>query len=177
MSQLIWINEKTKEILHPEVLKLLDSFIALNDKEMLFVCLYTDYNSIYKQFPDQERKRRAMWDAFEDNELELVETKRIKAAIQDYMSLQYNPKIELINRYQQKIDKQLLILEADDTPSGIKKITDAINSLRENIISLQNEVSEETKREGVVKGNRELSFLEKLMSNKKQYLAVIEKRQ
>lgn len=176
MSYLIQINEKTGEVLHPEVVKLSDSFDLLTEKEMLFVVLFTDYNSIYKQFPEHERKRRAMWHAFNENEQDIIESERVKIAIQEYTSLQFNPDIELINRFQKKIENLLELLDADDSPSGIEKTTKAINSLRQNIISLQNKVTDQIKADGVIKGERQLSFLEKVKANKKLYLSMISKR-
>lgn len=176
MSYLICIDPRANQILHPEILKLCDSFIALDEKEMMYVVLYTDYNSIYKQLPEHERKRRAMWHAFNENEHDVVESLRIKNAIEDYMSLQYNPKIDLINRYQKKIDALLDHLDADDSPTSIGKTTSAIASLRENIKALQNEVDEQNRADGVIKGDRQLSFLEKVLSNKKQYKAIIAKK-
>ncbi len=176
MSYLICIDEKNNQILHPEVLKLCDSFIALSEKEMLYVVLYTDYNSIYKQLPDHERKRRAMWHAFQENEIEIIESLRIKAAVEDYMSLQYNPKIELIRRYQKKIDSLLETLDKDDSSTNGQKNITFIKSLRENIRELENEVNDQNKADGVIKGDRQLSFIEKTKSNRKLYLSVIAKK-
>lgn len=176
MSYLICINEKTGEILHPEVVKLSDTLSLLDDKELMYVVLFTDYNSIYKQFPEHERRRRAMWHAFNENETELIESPRILMAIQDYTSLQYNPDIELIRRFQAKIDRLLELLDKDDTSIGIEKTTKAINSLRKNISDLQEKVTDQTKSEGVIKGDRLLSFLEKAISNKKLYKSLIKER-
>jgi hypothetical protein len=176
MSFLISIDKKNKQLLHPEVLKLVDSFEALNEKEMLFVVLFADYSSPFKQFPEHERKRKAMWEAFDDNENKLIESKRIQDAIQDYISLQYNPKIEVARKYQQKIDKLLELLEVDDSASGIKKTTDAIASLRVSIRALEDEVEEQQLNEGVVKGKMTLSFLEKIMANQKHFKAVTAKK-
>nr|WP_298660525.1 hypothetical protein [uncultured Flavobacterium sp.] len=176
MSYLICINEKTGEILHPEVVKLVDSFSLLSREEMLYVALYTDYNSIYKQFPEHERSRRAMWHAFNENMSDVIASDRIQIAIKEYTSLQFDPDIELINRFQTKIDRLLDILDKEDSPSMIEKTTKAINSLRENIVSLRDKVDERTKQDGVIKGERQLSFLERLQQNKKRYLAAVQKR-
>lgn len=173
MSYLIQINEKTGEVLHPEVLKLCDSFTLLTEKEMLYVCLFTDYNSIYKQFPEHERRRRAMWHAFNENEHEIIESQRVKDAIQDYTSLQYNPKIELANKFRAKIDIELQLLEIDETTNGLKKHLENINLLETQIANLQNQVTDQLKADGVIKGDRQLSFLEKMLSNKKMYKDVI----
>lgn len=176
MSYLIAIDPKNNLVLRPEVMKLCPSFEALNEKEMIFVILFTDYSSIYKQFPEQERKRKAMWHAFDDNVSKLIETKRIKDAVQDYMSLQYNPKIELAKTYQKQIDYFTDNMEVDKSPTSIKKTIDVINSLRQSIRALEDEVDEQVLNEGVVKGNMTLSWLEKIMSNQKQFKAATAKR-
>lgn len=176
MSYLICIDPKSNQVLHPEVMKLCDSFIALNEKEMLYVVLFADYNSIYKQLPEHERRRRAMWHAFGENESELIETRRILQAVDDYKSLQYNPKIELIRRYQKKIDSLLETLDEDTSSTNGQKNVAFINSLRLNIRELENEVDEQNRADGVIRGDRQLSFLEKALSNRKHYLAITAKK-
>lgn len=176
MSYLICIDPKNNQILHPEVAKLVDSFAALDEKELLYVALFTDYNSIYKQFPEHERRRKAMWHAFNEAEEELIQSPRILAAVRDYTSLQYNRKIEVINSYERKVEKFLELLDKDDSPTSIEKTTKAIKSLRSEIRDLQYEVEEQQRAEGQIKGDRQLSFIEKLISNRKQYLSVIEKK-
>lgn len=176
MSMLIYIDVKNNQVLHPEVMKLCPSFEAINEKEMLYIVLYADYNSIYRQFPEHERKRKAMWHAFDENETKIIESKRIQDAVSDYISLQYNPKIEVARKYQQKIEKLLELLDADDSATGIKKTTDAISSLRDSIRALEDEIYEQTLNDGVVKGKMTLSFLEKIMANQKLFKSVIAKK-
>ncbi len=48
MSYLIAIDFKNSQILHPEVLKLVDSFQTLTEKEILYVVLFTDYIYVHK---------------------------------------------------------------------------------------------------------------------------------
>lgn len=169
MSYLIEIDHRNSQVLRPEVMQMCLSFQALNEKEMLAVVLYTDYHSIYKQFPDHERKRKAMFHVFDDNVHKFWESKKIRDAVDDYTRLQYNPKIEVARKYQQKIDKFLQLLENDDSPTSVKKTTDAIASLRQSIAALDKEIEEETLNEGVVKGKMTLSWLEKIQASGKQY--------
>lgn len=176
MSYLFYVDTKNNAVLHPEVVKLCPSFRALNEKETLFVVLYADYNSIYKQHPDRERRRKSMWHAFGDNAEELVETPRIQACIEDYISLQYNRKIEVMRGYERKIDDFLNKLENEENPATVKKYDDAIESLQKRINGMQVEVTEQTLDEGVLKGGRTKSFLEKIMSNRKQYESIIGKK-
>ena len=176
MSYLFYIDTKNNAVLHPEVVKLCPSFNALNEKEVLFVILYADYNSVYRQHPDKERKRKAMWHSFGDNEEDLIEEARIQIAIEDYISLQYNREIEVIRGYEKKIDSFLAQLDIDDSPASVKKIDDAIESLQKRINSMQMKVTEKTLDDGVLKGGRVKSFLERIMSNRKQYETVIGKK-
>jgi hypothetical protein len=176
MSYLFYTNDSGTAILHPEVVNLVDSFRALNEKEMIYVILFTDYNSIYKQFPEQERRRKAMLHAFDDYNYDLVESPRILSAVQDYTSLQYSPKIETARIYQQKIDKFQEQLLTDDTPASSKKLGEAIDDLRKRITELEKEHNGEVQRLGVIKGNMTLSFIELMQSNMKHYKSITAKR-
>ncbi len=177
MSYLIQIDTKTNQVLHPEIMKLVDSFAMLDEKEMLYVVLYTDYNSIYKQFPEHIRKSRSMWHAFNENEDQLITSPKILRAIEDYKSLQYNPKEELIIRFQKKIDSFLELLDEDKSPTAVQNTTKAINTLRENIRELQHEVDDKYRADGEIRGQRQLSLIEKYAgANRKQYLAVVAKK-
>jgi len=176
MSLLIEIDVKNGLVLRPEVMKLVDSFSALTEKEMLSVVLFADYSSVYKQFPEHERKRKAMQHAFDDNIPKLFESQKMKDAIQDYMRLQYSPKIELARKYQEKITAFSDSMEHDTSPSSIKKTIEAITALRQSILGLEQEIDNETLNEGVIKGKMTLSWLEKIQSNMKQYDKLIKNK-
>jgi len=148
----------------------------LDEKEILFVVLYADYNSIYRQFPDHQRRRKAMFHAFNEDETDIIESARVQMAVEDYISLQYSPKIETARKYQQKIDRLLQNLDDEESPTQIKKITDAISQLRDNIRNLEKEIDEQVITEGVIKGNMTLSHLEKIQSNPKIYHSIKAKR-
>src|SRR5215204_3570398 len=126
MSLLFYVDINKCCVLHKEVVKLCPSLSTLSESEILFIVLYMDYNSPYKQLPDHQRKRQAMSHAFDDNEDELIGSDRMKVAMSDYNSLQYNPKIEAARGFQQKIDSLLLTLQEDNSATNIKKIVDAI---------------------------------------------------
>jgi hypothetical protein len=175
MSYLICINEQTGQILHPEIVKLCPSFQALTEKELLYVVLYTDYNSLYKQYPDHDRKRKSMLHAFGDNEYKLVESPHILTAIEDYTSLQYSPKIETAKVYQQKIDKYQEQLLEDDSAASSKKTADAIDDFTKRIQALMKEYDKEMDKQGVIKGKMQLGWLEKAMSNQTNYQSIINK--
>jgi hypothetical protein len=176
MSLLFYCDEKAGIILRPDCYKLSPVLSKLDEKEMLFVILSQDYHSIYRQFPEQDRIRRAMFHVFDDNKPELLKDQRILDAIEAYRSLQYNPDIEQVNRFQKKIDSLLQKLDEDDSPSQNKSTLSVISDLRKSIRDIQNEVVEAIKDEGQIKGNKNLSFLEKLQRNQKVYDSVIAKK-
>jgi hypothetical protein len=107
MSYLFHLDQKNNTILHPEAVRLCPELGLLNEKEVLFIILAFDYNSIYKQYPERQRLSKAIWHVFGDNNPKFLEEdkreKRIQAAINAYKSLQYNRNEELISIYQQKI--------------------------------------------------------------------------
>lgn len=176
MSYLFYISEKENIVLRPECYKLAPELSTLTEKDILFIALAYDYHSIYRQFPEHERIRKSMFHAFDGYDPEYINKTSIKLAIEAYKGLQYDPKIELAARYQKKIDSLLGQLDTDDSPSSIKKITDAIDSLRKNIMDLNNEVANNIVNKGQVKGDQSLSWLEELQSNQKYYRTLIARK-
>nr|WP_298657498.1 hypothetical protein [uncultured Flavobacterium sp.] len=169
MSLLFHLDKNNKAVLHPECVKLCPSLGTLSEQELLYVILYADYNSPYRQFPEHDRKQKAMFHAFDENEYDLIHSDRIVIAIEDYTSLQYSPKIEAAKEYQIKVDSLLEQLKLETSPTGIKKIDDAIDVCRKRIRMFEQEYEVDMQRQGVIKGKMELGYLENIQRNKKQY--------
>lgn len=176
MSYLFYIDEKNNAILHRDCVNLSPALSVLTDEEVLFIILAYDYHSIYRQFPEEDRIRKAMIHVYNDNNPKLMQRDVIKAAIDEYKSLQYNPKAELATKYQNKIDSLLEKLQADDNPTSNKNILTVISAIRKDIMALESEIADEVQKEGVIKGQKELSWLEKLMRNQKYWKSVIAKK-
>lgn len=180
MSYLFFIDQKNNKVLHPDVISLEPQLALLTDKEVLFIILAFDYNSIYRQFPERQRVSKAIFHVWNDNKPELLNEdkrpKRISAAIEAYKSLQYNRNIELVEMYNKKIDDLLNILDADISTTGIKNAMDSIDKFRKAIREIEKEVVEEKLMDGELKGKTELSFLEKMKGNIKMYKSVTAKR-
>lgn len=172
MSLLFYLDKSNKAILHREVINLVPSLSILKDEEVLYVILYADYNSPYRQFPEYDRKNKAMWHAFGDNEADLVESDKILIAVQDYISLQYSPKIKAAEEYQKKIDSLLDEMQVEKSPKKLKEYDDAIDICRKRIRMFEHEYELDLQKQGVIKGKMELGHLEKLMSNMKNFHAV-----
>lgn len=180
MSMLFYCDTKNNIVLHPDVVKLSPELGLLTDKEVLFIVLAFDYNSIYRQFPERQRLSKAIFHVWGDNKPELLDPnkrpKRIVNAIEEYRSLQYNRNIELVEMYNRKIDDLLNLLELENTPTAIKNLTESIDRFRKDIQRIETEVVEQKLMDGELKGNLKLSFLERLQQNQKMYKSVIAKR-
>lgn len=176
MSMLFYIDEKANVILRPDCYKLSPTLSKLDEKEMLFVILAYDYHSIYRQFPEQDRIRRAMFHVFDDANPKLLKDQRILEAIDQYKALQYDPNIEQVSRFQNKIDALLKKLDTDDSPSSNKSTLSVISDLRKSINEIENEVVDGMKDIGQIKGGKTPSFLEKMQKNTKIYDSVVAKK-
>lgn len=180
MSLLFYADVKNNIILQPDVVKLEPQLALLTDKEVLFIVLAFDYDSIYRQFPEQQRVSKAIFHVFGDNKPELLipdkRSKRIVNAIEAYRSLQYNRNLELIEMYNKKIDDLLRILDEDNSTTGIKNSMDSIDKFRKAIQGIEREVIEQKLMDGQLKGKTELGHLEKLKANQKMYKAVTTKK-
>lgn len=180
MSLLFYADVRNNIILQPDVVKLEPQLGLLTDKEVLFIVLAFDYDSIYRQFPEQQRVSKAIFHVFGDNKPELLlpekRNKRIANAIEAYRSLQYNRNLELIEMYNKKIDDLLRILDEDNSNNGIKNSMDSIDKFRKAIQGIEREVIEQKLIDGQLKGKTELGHLEKLKANQKMYKAVTTKK-
>jgi len=180
MSYLFYIDQKNNVLLHSDCVKLSPELGLLTDKEVLFVILCYDYNSIYRQFPERQRVSKSIWHVWQDNMPNILDEdkrpQKLKKAIEAYKSLQYNRNIELVEMYNKKIDSLLQILEEDSTTNGIKNAMDSIDRFRKAIRSIEEEIVEEKLMDGELKGNVKISWLEKMESNQKMFYAVTAKR-
>lgn len=172
MSLLFYCDLKNNFILRPDCVKLCPNFSVIKEKELLYIILAYDYQSPYRRFPEHERKKKAMFHAFDDNMPDLEDKPSIKNAIRDYISLQYDPKLELLKKYQARIDKYMEDWEEDDNASSAKKYTEAISITKKSMQELEQELTESVVNKGVIKGGMELSFLEILLANQKLYKSV-----
>ncbi len=172
MSYLFYIDEKSNLLLRPDCYKLHPKLKKLDEKEMLFVILATDYFSIYRQHPEQDRIRRAMFHVYDDYLPDLLKKPHIISAIEAYKGLQYDPNIEQVRKFQAKIVSLEDRLSEEQAPTTIKNILGSISELKASIRAIENEIIEKVQDEGQIKGDKKLSFIEKLTNNPKLYNAV-----
>lgn len=174
MSYLFYIDKYDNKILRPECLKLCEELRVLSNEEVAAIIYAYDYHSIYRQFPEMDRKRKAAIKVYGTDKSEVFDNPKIQAAIEAYMSLQYNPKIELIKTYQRSVRSlQSQLDKSSDDEKDINRILKSIDLLNKNINQLDNEVSDDIAKEGVVMGGSKLSYLETLQENKSLYDSIL----
>jgi len=176
MSYLFFIDSDNNAVLHPEVVKLSPELGVLSEEEILFIILVYDYYSIYRQFNEDDRIRKAMIHVWNDNNPKILQSPKVIRAIEAYRSLQYNPKVEQVKRYQMKIDQMIDTIEAETSVTAIKNAREIISGLRKEILELENEVADYARKHGKVKGGMQLSWLENLKENRALYNKIIEKK-
>lgn len=172
MSYLFYIDEKNSTILRPECYKLCPELSVLSEKDVFFIILAFDYHSIYRQFPEHERIRKAMFHVYDKYDVSMLQKTSIKLGIEAYRSLQYDRKIEFADRLQKKIDVLLDTIDTDNNGSNISKNLKTINDLRTTVSGLENEISNSIISKGQLRADQEMSWLEELQSNKKYYLSL-----
>jgi hypothetical protein len=175
MSYVIDLDIRNKIILRPACVQLCPELGGLSDDEIIFIALSYDYKSPLRRYNQQDRIRRAMIQAFGDNVPKILEAiehndinHRIIVAIEAYKSLQYDEKEELKNTYKEKIVQlqgQIPSLDGRNLENALK----SIDMLTNRIKSIENEIYEDAIKEGQLKGSQELSHLEVLQKNKKNY--------
>lgn len=179
MSYVFTIKKNGDAILHPDAIKLAPELAYLTKEEVLAIILAYDYYSQYRQHPEDERERRARAQVFGQDNEEFFRLPKIKKAVELYKSLQFDPRRNQIMTYKDKLrelDTVLTALNEDD----LKKISEVIKSqkeLRKAISEIEIEINQEEEDNFVeTEDKTKLSFLEKLQSNKENYLKVINRK-
>lgn len=177
MSLLFYIDPKNEGVvLRPDCYKLHPELSPLDEKELMLIILTYDYYSPYRQFPEPERKRKAVFHVYGENQLEKYEEPTIRNAIEAYKSLQFIPEIQQVEVYQKKIADCNQQLIEDNNVASTKKTLETIRLFEEAIRDLEKRATDAIVNKGVIKGGQELSFIEDLMKSEKYYKSVIQKK-
>lgn len=182
MSYVIDLDVRNKIILRPACVQLCPELGGINSEELTFIALAYDYKSPLKRYNQQDRIRRAMLQAFGDNVPKILDaiekndvSHRIIVAIEAYKSLQFDEKEELKKTYKEKIVQLQGQIPALDG-KALENALNSIDMLSNRVKSIENEIYEDTLSEGQLKGNQELSYLEILQRNRKNYEIVRNKK-
>lgn len=167
MSELIMLHPQKGTVLHPEAIKLTVFLKKLKARDLMFVHLAYDYNSILKQFPLREKIRRAKITAYGSPDHDVDSDKVIAGAIEEYRGLQYDSKREIVETIKNKIATFNALLLAENEPKKAREIAEAIEDFEERLTRTQREIDAE-QRARVLKGGGQLTFVEEWQLSKLQ---------
>lgn len=183
MSLLFTVDTKERVILRPACYQLCPELSALDEKEMLVIILVYDDWSPLRRYNERDRIARAILMVYDDNNpklLKALETRpphdRITNAINAYNSLQFNPKVELVKKYQATIADLQESINAQLGDRELQSKLRNIDQLRKSIMALEQEITDDIIAHGKLQGNAELSYLENMQANKKLYDSVTMKK-
>lgn len=170
------INKKGTLLIHPEAVKLCPELSVLDEREVRFLILAYDYESPFNQQPEADRIHRAKNMVYEREMGPNLKEQKWINAIETYKGLQYNPKREMIRVYEKKLTTLSQDLEGDISSSDIKKILDSQKLIRLSLKEINEELAEIEEMKVNIKGGGQLSFIENIMSNLKEYRRVTLKK-
>lgn len=183
MSYLLAIDMRANLVLRPACIKLFPELGALSPDEVLFIVYAFDAHSPLKRYHEADRIRRSLLQVFHGTNtklLQIVESgdphHRINVAIKAYKALQFDPKVDLINTYQETIDETRRSIHSDLSDKDLKSKLENIANLRKHVQALEDELSAETIEEGQLKADMDLSYLERLQKNAELYEYIITKK-
>jgi len=168
MPLLFKTQRRNKLVLHPDAIKLTTHLKKLSSDEVYYTILAYDYYSKYHQYPLRDRKLRAEREIFGAEAKNIEEgNKKLKDAIEEYKSLQYDYRRELVNTYQEKIElNRAELISASSL--AVKKLLDANRMLDAEINKLQHEIDKNEEALELQGGGR-ISFIEEWRENRKKY--------
>lgn len=176
MSLLFNLNKKNSAVLDKDAIKLCPELAYLTDEEILFIICGYDYSSPYKQLPENDRIRRAIFHAYGSTESNPLDREIVKIAVDCYRSLQYDPKRELIRTYKKKLNTLDRALEQAEQAAVMKTIIQAQRDIVKSIDTLEDEISKNEQEEAQIEGGLKNSYLEKMMRRREVYKDVISNR-
>lgn len=180
MACLFTINSKGNAIIRPEATKLAPEFAYLSDKEMLCIILTYDHYSIYRQFPEDERRRRAKASVFGMDNESFFDQPKILKAIELYKGLQYDHRRNQIITYKRKLDGINLVIDSLDEKEfkELSSLMTTSTKLRAAIKEIEAEINQEEEDSlQEDESKNKLSFLEKLQANVARYKEVTAKKE
>ncbi len=157
-------------ILNPEAIKLVPELIGLNQDQLRYIVLVTDYvDGPYRKKPKDERRNMAKKVIYGDIK-KMVETEKIRNAMKGYRSLVFDIRRETIEIYTDKVRKlQTESLMPDLSFSRMKDIDNQITFLQDRIVSINYDLDVEEGENIEIKGKKVLSYLEQWQRNRREW--------
>jgi hypothetical protein len=135
----------------------------------MFVAYIADYDSPYRHFTEDERFKVVAKDLFDNYDWKGVKNKKIASAILKYNELQYDPLDAQLAAFNEKIDEYTSLLNLTkiniDNAADIQKVMIGVEKILVTWQKLLDSIERRGERSKIA-GNRELSYLETLLSQK-----------
>jgi len=142
---------------------------GLGTKGLMFVAYIADYDSPYRHFTEDERLKVVAKDLFDNYDWKGVKNKKIASAILKYNELQYDPLDAQLAAFNEKINEYTSLLENTkiniDNAADIQKVMIGVDKILATRKTLLDSIERRGERSKIA-GNRELSYLETLLSQK-----------
>jgi len=170
MADLLFkIDAQSGLLLHPEVIPLTEHLKKLDRRTIVYIVMAYDYESPYKQFPEQERIKKAKLRCYGDTSIVFKDEKLVEKAVEEYRSLQYNVYHEAIRTYTQKIENINILINSELDPNKLQNYMNAQDKLEERIDKTWERLNK-TEEESRMKGDVKLSMIEKWQINRRNFL-------
>jgi|TARA_R110000787_G_scaffold39686_1_gene99143 hypothetical protein len=142
---------------------------GLGNKGLMYVSYIADYDSPYRHYNESERMRVVAKDLFGNYDWKGTKNKKIADAIAKYKELEYDPLDAQLSAFNEKIDEYTTLLDSVkiniENAADIQKVMIGV----EKILITRQKLLDSIERRGErskIAGNRELSYLETLQSQK-----------
>ncbi len=162
------INREGVVLFHPDVLNISPNLATLTEKEAKLIVLAYDYDTAFGDAPTEERLSRARNLVYGAEEIPNLELKKYKNAIEEFCSLQYSSKKELVRRYERQLGFLLKELDSDKSTKDLTTILANQKMIRAALKEITQEISEEMEKRKIVGGGN-LSLLEELHNNQSEW--------
>lgn len=170
MADLLFkIDAQKGLLLHPEVIPLTEHLKKLDRRAIVYIVMAYDYESPYKQFPEQERIKKAKLRVYGNTTVNFNDEKLIEAGIEEYRSLQYNVYHEAIRTYTQKIENINILISNEIDPNKLQNYMNAQDKLEDRIDKTWERLNK-SEEESRMKGDTKLSMIEKWQLNRVAFL-------
>jgi hypothetical protein len=148
----------------PEVISIVPSFSKLSEEKLKFLIIAYDYTgSPFKMKPENYRIDMA-------EKLTGVKRNDIPESVkEEFISCIYDLKRDKKELFQKKLASIQLRFETESNVSQLKELSLLMDFIEKRITDLDSEILHEEEMDVVLKANRKLSLLEKLIRNRKLY--------
>lgn len=178
MDYLFSLNKRGTYVFHLDAVKLCPELSILDDNEILFLILAYSYKSPFYQMrlPEQDRVNKAMQQVFGGTNKDVMNKGIIQNAAEAIKALQYDPKMELLRIYEDKLNMLSEELKHADSSKNIQDILKSQTHLKDAAKNLEDDIMNNLEIQETLKGGGTLSFIERLIKNKEEYDRVVSKK-